>query len=34
MVFAYVGLVIAVAGIPAGVIANLFFKPTPEAPDA
>lgn len=30
MVFAFVGMVIAVAGVPVGVLANLLLKPTPE----
>jgi hypothetical protein len=34
MVLVYVGIVIAVAGVPANLLANLLFKPTPEAPDA
>ena len=29
-VFWYVGMVIVIAGIPAGVLANLLFKPATE----
>lgn len=29
-VFLYVGMVIAVASVPSGMLANLLFKPTEE----